>query len=851
MKKIASLILAIIMSFGVISVSSQAEGEIATDFSEEMEALRILDVIPDYYDYNTNYQKEVTRADFADCIAKLMGTQAVKTNKLYYYDVPENHYAYDAISLLTEMKIINGVGENLFKPDDLIEKAAAYKILLSVMGYASLAEAKGGYPNGYVTLAADLEINDKVSASKYLTYGDMFRVLYEALTVNIAEPESASGGYVQYKVSEDETLLSKYRDIYKEEGILNGANMISLNDISLKADNEVMIGSTVYYSEVNLGDMLGEEIEYFVKKDLKAEEGTIIWAKRTEDSEVLTIKAEDIIDFDSKTYILTYYVGSKTKTCQLDKGISIIYNGREIGSDIEKAFLSNSGEVKIVEHKGAYTAVIIKSYEDYIVSNTNASTNTIYDKRGSGHNFIIDEKKVDYLAIKTVSGTDVKFSDIVPGMVLSVYASRDGEYVDIVVSSEKVSGVLSEISETDDGTFITVDGREYLVKDNSLNLPSTGSKVELYLDFAGDAAYLEKTSDSMAAAFIKSIAVVDNDVRMVLRLKVFTEKGEHLTLFAAEKTIVDGKMEKEPENMLKAIGSNPQFVLMKINEQNEVTMIDTQKVNEPYESEKSSLSMSVGRSGTWKRGSGSLNKMSVVNSNTKYMGIPDEITADTPDEAYSLPGAPANDSTYSIETYKTTDRVGYEEYVLVFGGTASALDDNRPIVVEKIGTGVGPEGDVGECIWGYQGKTEVMLMSDGKVSFKGMGIDKGMIVRFATNQSGYVTEAEIIFDINNKEAYMTNSADFRYAADYSCSIGYLHDVVDGVPSISWSDIKQVDHRVAPYTAPVVIYDTSVTKNNISVGSLSDGRTAYDAGEDCSIIVAIEESAHAELFVIYN
>ena len=353
------------------------------------------------------------------------------------------------------------------------------------------------------------------------------------------------------------------------------------------------------------------------------------------------------------------------------------------------------------------------------------------------------------------------------------------------------------------------------------------------------------------AAYIKSIAVVD-DERAALRLKVFTQNGEHLTVFAAEKTMVDGKMEKEPEKMLEAIGTNPQFVMLKINEQKELTMIDTQKVNEPYESEKSSLSVSTSRSGTWKRGSGSLNKMSVVNSNTKFMGIPSEITADTPDKAYSIPGMPGNDSTYSIETYKTTDRVGYEEYVLIFGGGAGGdMDDNLPVVVEKVGTGVGPDGEVGECIWGYQGKNEVMIMSDGTVSFKGMGVDKGMIVRFASDQSGYVTAAEIVFDINNKDAYITKSEDFRYAADYSCSVGYLHDVVDGVPSISWSDIKTADHRIAPYTAPVIIYDTSVTKNNISIGSLSDGITAYDAGEDCSIIVAIEESAHALLFVIYN
>jgi len=858
MKKILSLILAISMGFSIMSFSALAQEEsIDAELSEAMEVLRLFDIISDYYDYNTNYQQEVSRADFAEAVSKLMGNSSYESKDIYYYDVPENHYAYKSIAMLTEMGIINGVGDNLFKPDDFIEDAQAYKILLSAMGYSSIADADGGYPNGYNAIARRLGIFPDIDNTNYLTYRDMFLILYKALDVNIMESVRYQNEYVEYKVSEDETLLTMFRDLYKEKGILNGANMIFLNDTNGRDEKEVVIGNTVYSADVDLGDLLGEEIEYYVKKDLKKDKGTIVWAKPTGKSKVTFVNTEDVKDFDTLNYTLTYYTeNGRKKSLDLVKGASIIFNGVEIGSKIKEAFTVSNGEIKIVENNGVCTAAIIKAYENYIVNSVNISTGTVYDKRGSAYSLVIDENKADFITLRNAAGIALKLEEIASGAVVSVYKSRDGKYIDAIVNSEKISGILEGVSEKYNGISLKIDGNSYLLKQtDGINIPKVGSTVEVYLDFAGNAVYIEKSSGVNFAAFVKYGAIMDDGFDSRCGLKVFTEAGEHKELYCAKKTTVDGKVETDAKNILNALSPGgqvkPQLVLLKINADNEITMIDTQKVNEPYESEKNSLSMSTVRSGTWVRGSGSFNKMSVVNSNTKFIGIPSEINESTPDKAYSLPGRPSNDSTYSIETYKTTDRVGYEEYVLVFVSAGAALDDNLPVVVESVGTSVSSDGDVGECIWGYQGKNEVMLMSDGNISFKEMGIDKGMIVRFANDQSGYVTAAEIVFDINNKDAYMTKSEDFRYAAEYSCSVGYLHDVVDGVPSISWSDIKKVDHRIAPFTAPVIIYDTSVTENNISVGSLLDGITAYDAGEDCSIIVAIEESAHAQLFVLYN
>lgn len=858
MKKILSLILAICMGITAMSFSVSAQdAETDAELSEAMEVLRMFEIISDYYDYNTNYDKEVSRADFADAVAKLINNSSYEPTDIYFYDVPENHYAYKSIAMLTSLGVINGVGDNLFKPDDFIEDSQAYKILLSVMGYSPIAEVNGGYPSGYIEIARRLKVFQN-SGDKYLTYRDMFMILYKALDINVMEAVSFKDGQAEHKISDNETLLSLYRDLYKEVGILNGAKMTSLKNIKLITDEEVIIENAVYKSEVDLSNFLGEEIEYYVKRESENEKGTILWAKQTGKSKVTNIKTENVIDFDPLTYTLTYYNANEKKTSlNIEKGASIIFNGVEIGKEIKEALTAANGEIKIVENSGNGDVVAVKAYKNYVVSNVNSSNGTVYDKRGSSYSIVIDENGADFVSLKNASGTDMKLEQVASGAVMSVYMSRDGKHIEAVVNTEKVSGKLQTVSEKDGEKELKIDDKTYVIKQcDDVTVPEIGSSVEVWFDFEGNAVYIEKSCEVNIAAYVKDAALLQETFGKRVAVKLFTQDGEHKNLFCAEKATVDGKMEKDAEKIFAALCENGtvkhQLILVKINSDNEITMIDTQNVNEPYESVKSSLSLNSPKTGTWVRGSGSIHKLAVVNSNTKFFDIPSVIDSDTTDKEYSIGSSLANESTYKVETYKTSDRVGYEQYVIVYdrsgGGSAN---DVIPVVVESIGEVLCDDGDVEECIFGYQGKSYVTLISDGDISFKDMGIKKGMVISVTNDTRGDVSAAEIIFDIAEKEKYMTKSSEFTWASDGCRSIGYLYDVVDDVVSISWSDITQVDHRVAPYTAPVVVYDTSKENNNIYVGSLSDGITAYDAGENCSIVIAVENSAHAKLFVLFK
>ena len=105
-----------------------AEILFAMEFMEKIEDEPALDTV-------------VSRADFAVMVVKMLGAEQ-KTNKLYFEDVPANHFAKDAISIAFELGIINGVDEKHFDPDAPLSYEQAVKILVATLGYEQAAQQK-------------------------------------------------------------------------------------------------------------------------------------------------------------------------------------------------------------------------------------------------------------------------------------------------------------------------------------------------------------------------------------------------------------------------------------------------------------------------------------------------------------------------------------------------------------------------------------------------------------------------------------------------------------------------------------------------------------------------------------
>ena len=105
-------------------------------------------------------RENITRAEMAQILVNMLHLRQAKPSNVNdsFYDVPKDHWAYNSINVCKESKYINGYGNGYYGVDDNITYEQAIKMLVSVLGYDSVAEKEGGYPEGYIKVANDIGI---------------------------------------------------------------------------------------------------------------------------------------------------------------------------------------------------------------------------------------------------------------------------------------------------------------------------------------------------------------------------------------------------------------------------------------------------------------------------------------------------------------------------------------------------------------------------------------------------------------------------------------------------------------------------------------------------------------------
>ena len=93
-------------------------------------------------------------------VAEMMGMpESGGSGSGRFVDVPAEHEYATAIDFMDDMGIMVGVSSYQFEPDTQITYVQALKTIISALGYHVQAELTyGGYPTGYLTMAASLEL---------------------------------------------------------------------------------------------------------------------------------------------------------------------------------------------------------------------------------------------------------------------------------------------------------------------------------------------------------------------------------------------------------------------------------------------------------------------------------------------------------------------------------------------------------------------------------------------------------------------------------------------------------------------------------------------------------------------
>ncbi len=243
LKKVISAVIALALSASTFATVSFAKSftDVASTapYAEAVDVLSALGIIDGYEDGSFQPEKTIKRSEAAKIIVAMNNKLATAENRMgttKFNDVAADHWASGFVNVGVTDGYINGKGEGRFDPDGEVKYQEVIKMIISCMNYNEYANFYGGYPDGFISIADELEITDGCSMDDEAaaTRAVVAQLVYNALKTPIVKPKgmqysAVEGGFVPGIEKQDgieskyvKTLLTEKFDAYLVEGRVTG-----------------------------------------------------------------------------------------------------------------------------------------------------------------------------------------------------------------------------------------------------------------------------------------------------------------------------------------------------------------------------------------------------------------------------------------------------------------------------------------------------------------------------------------------------------------------------------------------------------------------------------------------------
>ena len=520
--------------------------------------------------------------------------QEEETVKLYntpFEDVPSDSGYAEAIAYLSENGIMNGTDAALFSPNVYINYIDAVTVLVRMLGYKEMAEASGGYPNGYIKMATKEKI---VSASAdingYLGRDDMALLLENVIKAKYLDPEVfTSDGYVNY--IRKEGILGLTRGIYAGTGkvTVNPLTMLSLPGSKLKF-NQVKIGDIEY----NIGTtdalaLIGAEVDYWYTEDGGIRTLCAVVPTDTTEITVLSSMTDEITSISNSKIVYTKNGEEEEEELEITNSTFVIYNGVAIDKEIEEVVDNENdfkGFINIVENYDKTITIIIEEYIDLTVESIDYSKSEIIAVKGDADedNIVVDAStNNNFVAITDQAGKELKIGALKAGDIITVYQSKnDGKrLVRVFVSNGSIDGTIDKI-DAEGNTYI--DGKKYNFSNRYEGPKNIGVQRRFYLNYYGDVYSSEALDEIPQVGLYFGKAFQTDGITDTAEIKIMTSASKAEIYKLAKKVKIDGE---KIEGITAIINGNGTTwaglenldletpIRYRLNSKGEVSMIDT------------------------------------------------------------------------------------------------------------------------------------------------------------------------------------------------------------------------------------------------------------------------------------
>ncbi len=860
-KKLTAGIVAAIMSLGMVvsGFASLPTDVVDSPYEESIEALGALEIMIGDGNGQFRPNDSIRRSEFAKVAVEALGMGNIaqaSNHKTKFPDVVENHWANGYINVAVEQDIIIGDDQGNFRPDDAISYSEAMAILVRSVGHEPAALAKGGYPNGYISVGSQIGIAKKAVTghNSAVTRGMVAQMTFNALTVKMME-QVGFGNDEKYEIV-DKTLLYDVLDVTKATGQITAIGISSISGTSSLRDNEVRIADKTYkVAEAALPgvrNLLGFNVTYYVR-ELSDGDFELILARANQNlNNAITVQTgnmEDVQTLESGATKVEYWIDKENdknpKELTVKSGAQMIFNGKATTFNAE-LLTPESGRVVFldIDSDDVYDLVFVISLTNLVVESVIENSHKVTDKYGNP-SLVLDPENKDVKFTMTQGGQIIELSDLNEWDVLSVAKSTDGTIISVEVSKNKITGKVEEI----DGDKRVINGEEYEIAKNYTEDIKLNDEGTFYLDVEGKIAAVD-TSSTLSSNYAYLVdAGLSTGFDKRLEIKVFSKDGETVILKSAEKIRfngANGKTSEEVLNALKSGGSvSTQLVTFEKNASGEVSQLNlAADLTSSGAIDKNKFSLNANSELTYKKASGKLGAYNLTES-TLILNIPAGTT--DPDEFSIEKLSFFNDNeAYDVLVYDVSEDLT-AKVVIVTSSTASASIEAPIAVVDQIASVLNANNETVQRLYVYQNGQRLSFDtdSDGLLtkgeSEEATPLKKGDIVQLKLNTKNEISGFRLLFDIDEKGTEFTQSID-----DLDLIYGRVTKKFPSSINVQVSDGSVANYGLANVT--VYEFDSSKNKNAIRVVDANE-ITQYDDLDPSRVFIKIYKDAVQEIVIV--